>query len=407
MAGIATAGAGRARAAARADGEHVLRAAWAFTTRRVRRAAFGLAHGPATPQPGDLVLARVDAIGHHSAIQLPSGRRRTLFAGDKIVVAYGNRYAPNQFEAVVPKTLGPCQLVAAGGVAGKALSWHARVTRGPTQITPIGLLVGPGGEPVNLRDHALPPIDRAPDPRPRILAVVGTAMDSGKTQAAAHLVRGLTLAGLRAGYAKVTGTGSGGDTWLLKDAGANPVFDFTDAGLVSTYLVSPQEIERAFVTLVAHLARARVDVVVLEVADGVLQPETAALLASPVFREVVDGMLFAACDAMGAKAGETWLRSRSLPLLALCGLLTTSPLQREESIAATGLPVFSRQDLARPRSAVEVLSLAERHGAPAAEAAPRTRRETVGVRPVAAPPPVGDLSPAPVVEGMAAADTHR
>jgi hypothetical protein len=139
----------------------------------------------------------------------------------------------------------------------------------------------------------------------------------------------------------------------------------------------------------------------------VLQPETAALLASPVFREVVDGMLFAACDAMGAKAGETWLRSRSLPLLALCGLLTTSPLQREESIAATGLPVFSRQDLARPRSAVEVLSLAEGHGAPAAEAAPRTRRETVGVRPVAAPPPVGDLSPAPVVEGMAAADTHR
>jgi hypothetical protein len=75
----------------------------------------------------------------------PEGRRKLLFVGDEIVVAYGNRYAPNQFEAVVPKTLGPCHLVAAGGVAAKALSWHASVSKGATQITPLGLITDPTG----------------------------------------------------------------------------------------------------------------------------------------------------------------------------------------------------------------------------------------------------------------------
>ncbi len=365
------AGSGRAESGAASEMARLRRAAWAFTTRRVRKGGAGLVREAVTPQAGDLVLARVDAIGHHSTLQLPDGRRRNLFVGDEIVVAYGNRYAPNQFEAVVPKTLGPCQLVAAGGVAGKALSWHSRVARGPTQITPEGLLAGPTGEPVNLRDHALPSIDRIPASHPLTLAVVGTAMDSGKTQTAAYLVKGLTLAGLRVGYAKVTGTGSGGDTWLLRDAGANPVLDFTDAGLASTYLVPWPEIERVFVTLIAHLAGSRADAVVLEVADGVLQGETAALLESPLFKEVVGGILFSACDAMGAVAGEAWLKSRNLPLIALGGVLTSSPLQRAESSKATGLPVFSRQDLARAKTAIEVLTLAELRRSEAAQAGAR------------------------------------
>jgi hypothetical protein len=361
MAGTAVFSEGRAnsRRGKAPEAARLERAAWAFTTRRLREREFGILREGAAPRAGDLVLARVDAIGHHSALQLPSGRRRMLFPGDEIVVAYGNRYAPNQFEAIVPKTLGPCHLVAGGGVAGKALSWHTRIARGPTQITPVGLLSKPDGGIANLLDWALPSLDRVPAPQPITVAVAGTAMDSGKTQTAAYLVRGLKLAGLRVGYAKVTGTGSGGDTWLLRDAGARPVLDFTDAGHASTYLVPPEEVERLFVTLVAHLATAGVDAVVLEIADGVLQVETAALLASAVFRQIVGGILFAASDAMGAVAGESWLRSRGLPIVALGGVLTAAPLQREESAKATGLPVYSRQDLARPRTAVEILALAE------------------------------------------------
>src|SRR5262245_2765407 len=171
------------------DMPRLRRAAWAYTTRRVGPHVVGLTAEEHAPRAGDLVLARVDAIGHHSGLQLVDGRRRTLFVGDEIVVVYGNRYAPNQFEAVVPKTLGPCQLVAAGGMAAKALSWHSSITKQATRITPLGLLAGPGGMPVNLRDHALPSHDALPEMLPPAIAVVGTAMDSGKTQTCGYLVR--------------------------------------------------------------------------------------------------------------------------------------------------------------------------------------------------------------------------
>ena len=44
-----------------------------------------------------------------------------------------------------------------------------------------------------------------------VLIVAGTAMNAGKTTAAARLIKGLQRAGLRVGAAKVTGTGAGGD----------------------------------------------------------------------------------------------------------------------------------------------------------------------------------------------------
>jgi len=344
------------------DVSRLRRAAWAFTTRRVRTGSCRVVLDATAPKAGDLLLARVDAIGYHSGLQLPEGRRKHLFVGDEIVVAYGNRYAPNQFEAVVPKTLAPCHLVAAGGIASKALSWHASVTKPATQITPLGLLTDGTGKPVNVRDHAMPAVDQLPDPCPPTIAIVGTAMDAGKTQTAAHLSKGLSLAGLRVGYAKVTGTGSGGDTWLLKDAAAHPVLDFTDAGLASTYMEPPDVIRSVFITLIAHLTRSGVDAIVLEIADGVLQEETATLLESEVFRDVVTGVIFAAGDAMGALAGDAWLRQRNLPVLGVGGVLTSAPLQRRECSKVSGLPVLSRQDLAQPRTAMRVLRRAERPG---------------------------------------------
>lgn len=339
------------------EAERLRRASWAFTTRRVRHDdSFRISRGPMTPRAGDLVLARVDVLGHHRGLQLWSGRRKNLFPGDEIVVAYGNRYAPSQFEAVVPRTLGPCQLVAGGGVAAKALTWHSRISRGPTLITPIGLLLRPDGRPASLQDHAIDLVEELIEPCPPSIAVVGTAMDAGKTSSAAFLVRGLTRAGLRVGFAKVTGTGAGGDTWLLQDAGADPVLDFTDAGYVSTYRVSLPEIERVLVTLVAHLTKAGVDAVVLEVADGVLQPETAALLESPVFGSIAGSVLFTACDAMGALAGVGWLNQRGLPIAGLAGVLTAAPLQRAEASAATGLPTFARDELAEADVARKILA---------------------------------------------------
>lgn len=338
------------------DRARLQRASWAFTTRRVSRERAGGVVAPVgEPRVGDLVLARVDALGLHKNLHLVSGRRRHLFVGDEIVVAYGNRYASSQFESVLPRTPGPCHLVAGGGMASRVRTWHARAAQGPTQITPLGLVTDRRGRRVNLADFALPPIALPAAERPATIAVVGTSMDSGKTQTATYLVKGLINAGLRVGYAKVTGTGAGGDVGWLEDAGADPVLDFTDLGLPSTYLAATQVVEHVLGQLVAHVARAGVDATVLEIADGVFQRETAALLRGESFAELVDGIVLAAGDSMGASAGVGWLRGADRPVLALSGLMTAAPLQIAEASAATGLPALNREELATPGIAMGLL----------------------------------------------------
>ncbi|WP_292994613.1 DUF1611 domain-containing protein [Nitrosomonas sp.] len=338
-------------------------ASWAFATRRVSRdAAKVILPAEGVPHPGDLVLATVTFLGQHPGLQLPNGRRKQLFPGDEIVVAYGNRYASNQFEAEVPETLGPCHLVAGGGIASRAVSWHVNMRKGPTQITPIGLLGDANKRRINLRDFALSPVKEIDTTLPTAIAVVGTGMDSGKTQTCAYLVRGLNAAGLRAGYAKITGTGAGGDTWLLTDAGAFPVLDFTDAGMATTYMASIDELELLLMTLMAHIAREGVDAMVLEIADGVFQQETSALLRSPVLASLVAGIVMASQDSMGASAGVHWLKKYAEPpVLALSGIISAAPLQVREATLALHLPVYDREGLATPANAISILSLAQQH----------------------------------------------
>ena len=316
----------------------------AFVTRRVDLGDARTLLTDATPRAGDVVLARVKRLRHHTRLQCANGRRVQLFHGDEIVVCYGDRYAPQQFEAYVPATIGPCHLVASGGVAAHAVNWHQRIHSGPTEIEVIGILGDADGCALNLRHYALHP-QRTEAPRLRLIVVAGTSMDSGKTTAGAHLVRGLSRAGLRVGAAKVTGTGACNDYFLMQDAGAAVVLDFTDAGHVSTYRVGEPAIRRIVETLCAELARHELDVAVLEVADGLVQAETAALLSAAWFRHAIEGIVFCAQDALGAKAGVDWLEQRGHDVVAVSGLLTTAPLAMREAGELVRQPIIGLDGL--------------------------------------------------------------
>jgi hypothetical protein len=333
----------------------------AFVTRRVPLEEAKLLITDARPAAGDLVLARVKRIRHHGKLQCARGRRVQLFHGDEIVVCYGDRYAPQQFEAYVPRTIGHCHLVASGGVAAQAVNWHQRIHRGPTEIEALGILADERGNALNLRRYTLPAAGGG-EASPRIIVVAGTSMDSGKTTAGAHLVRGLSRAGLRVGAAKITGTGACNDYFLMKDAGAEPVLDFTDAGYVSTYRVGGTAIRRIFETLTAALGRSGVDVAVVEVADGLVQSETAALLGAGWLRRAIEGVVFCAQDAMGAKAGVDWLRERGHEVIAVSGLLTAAPLAMREAGELVEPPVIGLDGLS-DRYVSRSLLACERGGA--------------------------------------------
>lgn len=314
-----------------------------YTTRRVPRDCARYLLSPAQPKSGDLVLARIERIGQHQHLELEDGRRAKLWLGDEVLVAYGNRYAPDQFEAHVPNDLGTCDLVAAGGIAARVQSQHVNM-KSATRLTPIGLLSNEHRRPVNLADWRLPSALPAPT-RPYTIAVLGTSMNAGKTTTAAGIIRGFAAHGIRVGAAKVTGTGAGGDRWAMLDAGASEFLDFTDLGHSSTAGLAQSQLEEILSNLAHHLALNGAQVCVLEIADGLLQSDTAALASSERFARAVDGIVFAANSAMGAMAGTKWLKERALPLFAVSGVITSSPLAKREAATACGLPTLTLPEL--------------------------------------------------------------
>lgn len=328
------------------EAARLARAKRAYTTGRVDLSrASRLLAGPVHPHAGDLVLARVESLGQHRRIELPTGRRAHLHPGDEIVVCFGRRYAPDQFEAELPESLGQCHLVAAGGIAATMVNKHRSMKR-PTGIRTLGILTDDDGRRLNLSDFALRSHSQ-PARRPPVVAVVGTSMNAGKTTTAAALVRGMVSNGVRVGAIKVTGTGAGGDVWMFHDSGAEQVYDFTAVGHPSTLGLELEQVEQVVETLIAQLAADGVEAIVMEVADGLFQRETAALLRSPVFRRSIDKLVFAAGDAMGAVAGAAHLLAYRLPLVAVSGALTQSPMSTREAASVIEAPVVPVAELER------------------------------------------------------------
>ncbi len=325
-------------------GDRLRRAKRSYATRRI-----GIEQGQRllvddiVPQSGDLVLARVERLGHHRRLEDPNGRRCRLYPGDQVLLCFAARYASDQFNAVVPDALEPCHLVAAGGIAAQCLSRHAD-TRPPTEITPLGLVARADGTTLNLKDFARNVVP-AGRPRPRSLAVVGTSMNAGKTTTAATLVYGLTCAGTKVGVGKITGTGAGGDRWAYIDAGAYAVLDFTDFGYASTFMLPTATVEDVAGQIVDALTSAGADAIVLEVADGLYFEETGRFVQSRRFAALVDEVILAAGDAMSALAGEQWLVRAGLAPSAITGRITSSPLAVREAERLLAAPIITRQAL--------------------------------------------------------------
>lgn len=311
----------------------------AFTTRRVPAGQMKtIISGMVAPASGDLVLAMVQEIGKQRKIEQPSGRRAVILPGDEIIVCYGSRYAPDQYEAIISEDLGLCDLVAAGGIASREISRHDRMPP-PTKIMPIGLLGREDGTRLNVADFRInqEPFDRSI----KVVAVVGTAMNSGKTFTAASVISSLRQTGLRVAGIKATGTGSGGDIFLFRDMGAHVILDFTDGGFSSTYLQPDMEIAKTALALISEAARQKCDIIVMEIADGLRHKETAALLQSEELRSRVSGIVFAAYDSMGATAGYETLRAWGYDVLAISGQLTRSPLAIREAASVIDVPILT------------------------------------------------------------------
>jgi hypothetical protein len=330
-------------------------AKWSFSTRRVDQSlAVGLNTDVAAARSGDLILGRIISISQHQRIQLPSGRPSSLYPGDLIVMPCGARYAPDQFEGLAKIDAEACDMLAGGGCLGQMVSRNERI-KAPTRVQPLGRIIDAGGTVMNVADHAIPKAaGKASLP---VIAVLGAAMNSGKTTATVALSFGLTKAGWRVATIKATGTGAFGDYNDYVDTGAHMVADFTDAGMVTTYLEPLARIKSGIADLLWQAEVAGAEVVVMEVADGLFQRETAGLVADAEFRQSLAGVVFACGDALAASGGVTELARHNLRPVALTGIVSCSPMATLEAQAATGVEVMTRGQLLDPAEANRIATL--------------------------------------------------
>lgn len=122
------------------------------------RAVAGVASlGDDPPRVGDVVYGRVLSLGQHRELENRSGRIHRLTEGAAGVFVYGNRYATDAYEALVPDSQrDQIDLVARSGIVGEVRVRSSKVMA-PTTIQVLGRVVDRDGRPVNTRDYRVQP----------------------------------------------------------------------------------------------------------------------------------------------------------------------------------------------------------------------------------------------------------
>jgi len=296
------------------------------------------------PVVGDLVYGTVVRIGQHTDLENKNGRIHRINDGSRAIFVFGNRYAVDAFEGVVPDAFqSEVDLIARSGIIGVVRRRNAKM-KDPSRVKIMGYVCDRNHEVINTRGYSLiqPTLSRKKNDRAKLILVVGTSMNSGKSAGAAACCWALNTMGYTVRGSKITGTASLKDILHMEDAGALPVNDFSFFGFPSTYLASREELLHIFNSLDLKYGNNPRNYWVVEIADGVLQRETALLLESEDVRSRIHRLIFTAQDAFGAIGGLNTLKDRfGLTPHAISGVCSSSPLSVEELKQFTDIPVFN------------------------------------------------------------------
>jgi hypothetical protein len=280
----------------------------------------------------------------YNTLEDAHGRMRTVHAGDRIVGVLGSRAALRGFGGVVPDALevgDEVHLLNLGGVLGRCTAPHPELGL-PVRCEVLGAVMH-AGAPAHIVPGPVAPEPGDPGALPPVLVLAGTCMHAGKTAAACALVRGAASRGLRVGAVKLTGVALMRDVLEMEDHGAVTVATFADAGLPSTCDAAVGAVARG---LLGHVARARVDLIVAELGDGLLgRYGVRELLADPVLKRSAAGLVLAATDPVAAWGGVQVLAGLGWTPTAITGPATDNDAGVGAIVAETGvLAINARLD---------------------------------------------------------------
>ncbi len=218
---------------------------------------------------GDYVAGEITGAPHRVyRIELASGRMVHAMPGDWVIGAFGNRSATlegvGSWSEIQNNSM---QAMTSAGLFGAVTSMSQMIP--PTlNLEYLGHVVR-NGEKVCMSDFAIGPAT-GPFNVPTIL-LVGTSMSAGKTTTGRLIVHELEKMGKNVIGAKLTGAGRYRDILSFRDAGADAIFDFVDAGLPST--VVPEKVFRDAIRPLLHkIDSLKPDFLVAEAGASPLEP---------------------------------------------------------------------------------------------------------------------------------------
>jgi hypothetical protein len=308
------------------------------------------------PMEGDVVIGQIINIGQHRYLEITDGREVLLRQGITCALVLGRRYSTFEFHGDIPKTLAledTFHLLNTGGVSGTVKA-RSQLALAPTKVKFLGYASKSSGEKYNIRDYALRPTKGKQSPF--VILVVGSDMEVGKTKGAEYAIHALSRTGYKVGGMKLTGTSRMKDLYNMKNSGADPVLDFADFGLPSTFGASQDRIKNIFQKMCYACSDYGCEFMVVEVADGLFQPETFMVLHSKGIMEQVSQVIFASADPVAAFGGYTFLKNLGHAPAFLTGLFTRSRLGIREVRSHCSVPILS----ADPEDQKHFLSVAVR-----------------------------------------------
>ncbi len=314
-----------------------------------------------------LAVRALESKEGYNQIEGTDGVFRTVVEGDVLIGALGERQALKGYSGRIPRRIAPgdvLHVLNMGGILGRCTSDHPDL--GPAlRVEVLGAVLDASGRHARIQDHAIEPAEHLAHAAPLVM-VSGTAMNTGKTFAAARLVAGLTARGLRVAAAKLTGASLMRDVRAMQAAGAVAVATFTEAGVVAS---TGRDMVPVAKGLVAHLdATAHPDAMVLELGDGIIGPYGVDdILQDMELQRLTAAHVLAATDLAGAWAADQLFRTRyRTELAAVVGPATDTEVGRRYVQTSLGVPAVNARGEAE-RLAALVAARVLRFEAPAGD----------------------------------------
>lgn len=285
-----------------------------------------------------LAVRALETKALYNQLEGADGVFRTIEAGDVLVGALGERQALKGYSGRIPRTIEPgdtLHVLNMGGILGRCTSDHPDL--GPAlRVEVLGAVLTEAGRHARIQDHAIEWHEHIAT-APPLVFVSGTAMNTGKTFAAAALVAGLTRRGLRVAAAKLTGASLMRDVRAMEAQGAVCTATFTEAGVVAS---TGRDMVPVAKGIVVHLGRCAPDVCVLELGDGIIGPYGVDdILQDMELQRLTAAHVLAATDLAGAWAASQLFRTRyRAELAAVVGPATDTEVGRRYLQNTLGVP---------------------------------------------------------------------